>query len=163
MEKGLAEPGPERGPAGPHLPNPNWSRSAPAADEAHIDIARAHELERKIRHDLMAELRTFAEQAGEGGGSCTSGRHRWTSRTMRTRSSIGRRSSLVLTRLVNCLEASKEKVVKYEKTVCMAWTHLQPAEPTTLGYRFANYAQDLLIDIELLEGRPATSSSRERG
>ncbi len=28
----------------------------------------------------------------------------------------------------------------------MAFTHLQPAEPSTLGYRFAQYAQDLLID-----------------
>ena len=28
----------------------------------------------------------------------------------------------------------------------MAFTHLQPAEPTTLGYRLAVYAQDLLID-----------------
>ena len=26
----------------------------------------------------------------------------------------------------------------------MAFTHLQPAEPTTLGYRLASYAQDLL-------------------
>ena len=28
----------------------------------------------------------------------------------------------------------------------MAYTHLQPAEPTTLGYRLAVYAQDLLVD-----------------
>jgi adenylosuccinate lyase len=32
----------------------------------------------------------------------------------------------------------------------MAYTHLQPAEPTTMGYRFAVYAQDLLLDLELL-------------
>src|SRR5512147_2273823 len=28
----------------------------------------------------------------------------------------------------------------------MGWTHLQPAEPTTIGYRLATYAQDLLAD-----------------
>ena len=33
-----------------------------------VDITRAHDLERKIRHDLMAELRTFAEQTRAGGG-----------------------------------------------------------------------------------------------
>jgi len=33
----------------------------------------------------------------------------------------------------------------------MAYTHLQPAEPTTLGYRLAQYAQDLLIDWENIE------------
>ena len=32
----------------------------------------------------------------------------------------------------------------------MAFTHLQPAEPTTLGYRFAFYAQDLLVDDDQL-------------
>jgi adenylosuccinate lyase len=32
----------------------------------------------------------------------------------------------------------------------MGYTHLQPAEPTTLGYRFGVYAQDLLIDLEFL-------------
>ncbi len=59
--------------------------------------------------------------------------------------------ALLLARLVACLEAAKARIVEHKSTVCMAWTHLQPAEPTTLGYRFANYAQDLLIDIELLE------------
>jgi adenylosuccinate lyase len=34
--------------------------------------------------------------------------------------------------------------------VCMAFTHLQPAEPTTVGYRLAGYAQDLLTDYDSL-------------
>lgn len=121
------------------------------ASEKDVDIAKAHELERKIRHDLMAELRTFADQAGRGGGKlhlgATSMDIEDNSDALLFREALG----LILTRLVNCLDAAKEKVVKYERTVCMAWTHLQPAEPTTLGYRFANYAQDLLVDIELLE------------
>jgi adenylosuccinate lyase len=124
---------------------------AASAGEKDVDIARAHELERKIRHDLMAELRVFAEQAGKGGGKlhlgATSMDIEDNADALVFRNALG----LLLTRLVNCLEATKEKVVKYERTVCMAWTHLQPAEPTTLGYRFANYAQDLLMDIEFLE------------
>ncbi len=32
----------------------------------------------------------------------------------------------------------------------MAFTHLQPAEPTTVGYRLAQYAQDLLADYDEL-------------
>ncbi len=123
----------------------------PRPGEKDVDIAKAHELERKIRHDLMAELSTFADQAGKGGGKlhlgATSMDIEDNADALIFRNALG----LILTRLVNCLEAAKEKIVKYERTVCMAWTHLQPAEPTTLGYRFANYAQDLLIDIELLE------------
>ncbi len=124
---------------------------AAKAGEKDVDIAKAHELERKIRHDLMAELRVFAEQAGKGGGKlhlgATSMDVEDNADVLIFRNALG----LILTRLVNCLEATKEKIVKYERTVCMAWTHLQPAEPTTLGYRFANYAQDLLVDIEFLE------------
>ena len=116
-----------------------------------MDIGRAHELERKIRHDLMAELRTFSEQTKSGGGKLHLGA---TSMDIEDNADVllfGKALGLILTRLVNCLEATKEKIVRYKGTVCMAWTHLQPAEPTTLGYRFANYAQDLLMDIELLE------------
>ncbi len=124
---------------------------ASKAGEKHVDITKAHELERKIRHDLMAELRTFAEQVGKGGGKlhlgATSMDIEDNADALTFRNALG----LILTRLVNCLQASREKVVKYEGTVCMAWTHLQPAEPTTLGYRFANYAQDLLVDIQFLE------------
>ena len=122
-----------------------------SANEKDVDIAKAHELERKIRHDLMAELRTFAEQAGKGGGKLHLGA---TSMDIEDNADVlvfRNALSLILTRLVNCLEASKQQVVRHQSTVCMAWTHLQPAEPTTLGYRFANYAQDLLVDIELVE------------
>ncbi|MDA4122592.1 MAG: adenylosuccinate lyase [Thaumarchaeota archaeon] len=121
------------------------------ASAKHVDIAKAHELERKIRHDLMAELRTFAAQTKKGGGKLHLGA---TSMDIEDNSDallFNRALELTLTRLVNCLGAMREKVQKYKGMVCMAWTHLQPAEPTTMGYRFANYAQDLVIDIELLE------------
>jgi adenylosuccinate lyase len=43
-----------------------------------------------------------------------------------------------------------EWVEKTAETPCIAFTHLQPAEPTTYGYRFANHAQDLIEDYENL-------------
>ena len=39
-----------------------------SSGEKSVDIAKAHDIERKIKHDLMAELRVFADQAKEGGG-----------------------------------------------------------------------------------------------
>lgn len=119
--------------------------------EKDVDIPRAHELERKIRHDLMAELRTFADQAGTAGGKLHLGA---TSMDIEDNSDaiiFGRGLGILLRRLMACLEAARDLIVKYSGMPCMAWTHLQPAEPTTLGYRFANYAQDMLIDVELLE------------
>ncbi|KKQ37787.1 MAG: Adenylosuccinate lyase [Candidatus Roizmanbacteria bacterium GW2011_GWA2_37_7] len=51
--------------------------------------------------------------------------------------------------------AEKAKVgggkIHYADMPCMGYTHLQPAEPTTVGYRLAFYAQDLLTDYELLQ------------
>jgi len=49
-----------------------------------VDISKAHEIEKRIKHDLMAELRVFADQAKEGGGSGTWAPRRWTSRTTPT-------------------------------------------------------------------------------
>jgi adenylosuccinate lyase len=58
---------------------------------------------------------------------------------------------LILERLKTLLLALAAKIEHWADTPCMAFTHIQPAEPTTLGYRFAQYAQDLLIDLEQLQ------------
>src|SRR3989344_3562843 len=58
---------------------------------------------------------------------------------------------LVREKLVQVIKIFGEKIEKYSELSCMGYTHLQPAEPTTLGYRFAFYAQDLLIDLDFLD------------
>ncbi|HME18837.1 MAG TPA: adenylosuccinate lyase [Nitrososphaerales archaeon] len=116
-----------------------------------VDVGKSHELEKSIRHDLMAELRVFAAQAKKGGGKLHLGA---TSMDIEDNADMLiyiRATDLILARLAACLAALKERIVKHRRTACMAWTHLQPAEPTTLGYRFASYAQDLVLDVELLE------------
>ena len=111
-----------------------------------VDIDAALEIEREIAHDLMAEIRVFASQATRGGGKlhlgATSMDVEDTVETYRLRLAL----SLVGENLRALLVAFEEKVRTYADLVCMAFTHLQPAEPTTLGYRLASYAQDLLID-----------------
>ena len=116
-----------------------------------VDIAKAHQLEKKIKHDLMAELRTFADQAKSGGGKLHLGATSMDIEDNADIISFISASNIILSRLLACLESAREKIIEYKGTVCMAWTHLQPAEPTTVGYRFANYAQDLVMDIRLLE------------
>ncbi|HYC12510.1 MAG TPA: adenylosuccinate lyase [Nitrososphaerales archaeon] len=122
----------------------------------HVDIGKSHDLERSIRHDLMAELRVFAGQAKKGGGKLHLGA---TSMDIEDNADVilhRRAVDMLLSKMTGCLAALKERIVKHRRTVCMAWTHLQPAEPTTLGYRFASYAQDLVLDVELLESVRAT-------
>jgi adenylosuccinate lyase len=116
------------------------------AHAGEIDIEAALEIEREIHHDLMAEIRVFSSQARVGGGKLHLGSTSMdvedTVETYRLRRAL----SLVGTSLDELLAAFAEKIREYADVVCMAFTHLQPAEPTTLGYRFAVYAQDLLVD-----------------
>jgi adenylosuccinate lyase len=109
-----------------------------------VDIQRSLELESEIQHDLMAELRTFAEQAGLSAGilhlGATSADIEDNADVLRTRESL----ALILEKCRFLLELFAEKILAYADMPVMAFTHLQPAEPTTLGYRLAFYAQDLL-------------------
>jgi adenylosuccinate lyase len=111
-----------------------------------IDVEAALEIEREIHHDLMAEIRVFASQAKVGGGKLHLGSTSMdiedTVETYRLRRAL----SLVGQAIDELLRAFAQKIREYADVVCMAFTHLQPAEPTTLGYRFAVYAQDLLVD-----------------
>lgn len=114
------------------------------ADE--IDVPAALAIEREIHHDLMAEIRVFASQATLGGGKlhlgATSMDIEDTVETYRARVAL----AAIGASLRELLQAFAKKVRAYADLPCMAYTHLQPAEPTTLGYRFAVYAQDLLVD-----------------
>lgn len=111
-----------------------------------IDIEAALKIESEIHHDLMAEIRVFASQAKTGGGKLHLGSTSMdvedTVETYRLR----RATALIGASLGELLRAFAKKIREHADLVCMAFTHLQPAEPTTLGYRFAVYAQDLLID-----------------
>jgi adenylosuccinate lyase len=111
-----------------------------------VDVDAALEIEREIQHDLMAEIRLFASQAPRGGGKlhlgATSMDIEDTVDTYRFRLAL----SCVGENLHGLLADFSTKIREYADLVCMAFTHLQPAEPTTLGYRLAGYAQDLLID-----------------
>ncbi|HSH00972.1 MAG TPA: adenylosuccinate lyase [Anaerolineae bacterium] len=111
-----------------------------------IDIDRALTIEKETRHDVMAEIKTFAEQATIGGGiihwGATSADITDNVDALRLREA----SQLLLIRLKSLLIALCDRIEATANIPVMAHTHIQPAEPTTLGYRFAVYAQDLWYD-----------------
>ncbi len=113
-----------------------------------IDLARSQAIEAEIHHDLMAEVRAYAEQCPVGGGIIHLGA---TSMDIEDNADVLRlRDSLVLVqaRLAELLRTLADQVERWAETPCMAYTHLQPAEPTTVGYRLAQYAQDLWLDLD---------------
>jgi adenylosuccinate lyase len=115
-----------------------------------IDLDAALAIEREIGHDLMAEIRVFARQATIGGGKihlgATSMDVEDNVETFRMRFALAR----IAESLDELLLAFAVRIDRHADLVCMGYTHLQPAEPTTLGYRLAQYAQDLLIDRAML-------------
>jgi len=124
---------------------------------AHMDevneasIARALAIEREIQHDLMAELRTYAEQCPVGGGvihlGATSADIEDNADALRLREAL----ALVRGALARLIRALAEQVLHYADLPAMGFTHLQPAEPTTVGYRLAQYLQELLMDLDEVE------------
>ncbi|MBM4425119.1 MAG: adenylosuccinate lyase [Chloroflexi bacterium] len=117
-----------------------------------INIPRALEIEEEIGHDVMAEVKTFAEQCPVGGGIIHWGA---TSADITDNADVLRqREAFTLTadRLAKLLLAFAGRIEQTRDLPCMAYTHLQPAEPTTFGYRLAVYAQDLLTHHNALIG-----------
>lgn len=120
-----------------------------------VDINRALEIEAHIHHDLMAEVQTFAEQAAVGGGiihlGATSMDVEDNADALRIRASL----DLIAAALDDLLAVLARQIERLADVPVMAFTHIQPAEPTTMGYRLAMYAQDLLEDrttLRLLRG-----------
>lgn len=116
-----------------------------------VDVARALEIEAEIHHDLMAELKAYAEQAAIGGGvlhlGATSMDIEDNADVLRVRQSL----DMVLQKLADLLRQFADSIQQYAALPLMAFTHLQPAEPSTLGYRLSLYAQDLLVDWQALQ------------
>lgn len=124
--------------------------AAHAGDVSEESVARALAIEHEIRHDLMAEVRAFAEQCTVGGGvihlGATSMDIEDNADALRLRDAL----DLTLQAVRELLRAFAAQVERYADLPTMAFTHLQPAEPTTVGYRLAQHLQDLLIDYEQL-------------
>ncbi len=115
-----------------------------------IDIERIWEIEKDTRHDVVAAIKEFAEKAKVGGGKIHLGATSMDVSDNAETIRITEALSIIEKQLINLLKIFGKKINQYADFVCMGYTHLQPAEPTTLGYRFAFYAQDLLLDLELL-------------
>jgi adenylosuccinate lyase len=133
-----------------------WGLVSPAqvADlRAHADevnLERSLEIEAEIKHDLVAEIRAFTEQCPVGGGIIHLGA---TSMDVKDNADVlcmAEGLDLLLERLRALLLELAGRIEAGAGQACMGYTHLQPAEPTTTGYRLAQYGLDLLLDLEEL-------------
>jgi len=115
-----------------------------------IDIEKSLSIEKETKHDLMAEIKAFANQCPKAKGiihlGATSSDIEDNTDAIRISISydhIKKYLKSLISKLINEAE-------KYKDLVIMGYTHIQPAEPTTLGYRISNWIQDLVIYYNLM-------------
>ncbi|MCG8455594.1 MAG: adenylosuccinate lyase, partial [Holophagales bacterium] len=98
-----------------------------------IDLERVAELERQTRHDVVAHIRHFAEQAGVGGGilhlGATSAFITDNTDVLLTREAL----VLLRRRLVAALRNLADFARAHKGMPALAYTHFQPAQLTTVG------------------------------
>ncbi len=120
-------------------------------NQDNIEIERIWEIEKDTRHDVVAAIKEFAEKAKIGGGKIHLGATSMDINDNAETIRISEALDIVEKELISVIKSFGQQIEKYADLVGMGYTHLQPAEPTTLGYRFAFYAQDLLMDLEMLQ------------
>lgn len=118
-----------------------------------IDFDRAAELEREKRHDVMAHVHAYGEVCPSakaiihlGATSCFV--------TDNTDLILLRQAmELLKQRLVAVILSLADFANQHRSLACLGFTHLQPAQPTTVGKRACLWLYDLVMDLQDLEYR----------
>ncbi|MCP4194113.1 MAG: adenylosuccinate lyase [Planctomycetaceae bacterium] len=118
-----------------------------------LDFAAAESYEKKLRHDVMAHVHAFGDVCPDarpiihlGATSCFV--------TDNTDLILLRESlELVRSRLFSVIDRLANFSDQHREIPCLAYTHMQPAQPTTVGKRGTLWIQDLLLDLEDIDHR----------
>ena len=119
------------------------------AEDINYDVAK--ERERQVRHDVMSHVYAYGVQCPKANGiihlgatSCYVGDN--TDIIVMTEA-----LKLVKKKLVNVIAELSAFADKYKDQPTLAFTHFQPAQPTTVGKRATLWTQEFLLDLEDLE------------
>jgi len=121
-----------------------------------IDYVEAAKQEARVRHDVMAHLHTFALAAPKAKPILHLGA---TSMDIvdNTDVLLNRDALEIIARkLANLIDALGTFATKHRALACLAYTHLQPAQPTTVGKRAVLWAYDFVLVLADLELRIQT-------
>ncbi len=125
-----------------------------------LNLERAREIEKEIHHDVMSHIRAYGEAAEKAKGIIHLGA---TSAyvTDNTDMIIFKKALLLIKqRLVTLINELKDKCLEYKDMPVLGYTHLQPAQPTTLGKRMSLWLYDLVLDFEDMEFRLSRFTTR---
>lgn len=127
-------------------------------DQLNLDVAAAHE--KRLRHDVMAHVHAYGDQCPDARGiihlGATSCYVTDNADLILLRDAL----SLIAQRLARVISALAEFANQHRALPCLAYTHLQPAQPTTVGKRATLWAYDLCIDLQEIEYRLSQLAAR---
>ena len=119
------------------------------AEDINYDVAK--EREKLVRHDVMSHVYAYGQQCPKAAGiihlgatSCYVGDN--TDVIIMTEA-----LQLVKNKLVNVIDELAKFAMKYKDLPTLAFTHFQPAQPTTVGKRATLWTQEFLMDLEDLD------------
>jgi adenylosuccinate lyase len=116
-----------------------------------INYEEAEQKEKEIRHDVMSHVFAYGVQCPNAKGIIHLGA---------TSCFVGDNTDLIIMRealllirkkIINIINSLSEFAVKYKDVPTLGFTHLQPAQLTTVGKRACLWIQDLILDYENLE------------
>ena len=118
-------------------------------DDINYEVAEAREKE--VRHDVMSHVYAYGQQCPKAKGIIHLGA---------TSCYVGDNTDMIIMReglrlvrkkLINVINELSKFAVKYKDLPTLAFTHFQPAQPTTVGKRATLWLNELVLDLEDLE------------
>ncbi|MCA9197437.1 MAG: adenylosuccinate lyase [Planctomycetales bacterium] len=120
---------------------------------ANIDFVVAAQYEKQLRHDVMAHVHTYGDVCPDakpiihlGATSCYVTDN---ADLLLLRDAL----RLIAEKLAGVIISLGKFAKEYRDLPCLAFTHLQPAQPTTVGKRATLWAYDLVLDLHEVEHR----------
>jgi adenylosuccinate lyase len=118
-----------------------------------IDFEEAARQEARVRHDVMAHLHAFAKVAPKAKPIIHLGATSMdivdNTDVLLMRDAL----DIIARKLANVIDALGTFAVQHRDTPCLAYTHVQPAQPTTVGKRAVLWAYDFVLVLADLEVR----------
>lgn len=125
-----------------------------------IDFVQAAAYERRLRHDVMAHVHTFGDVCPTARGIIHLGATSCYVTDNTDLILLREALQLVRTRLVRVIQTLGRFAQQHRALACLGYTHLQPAQPTTVGKRACLWAQDLVLDLHEIDHRLETLRAR---
>jgi adenylosuccinate lyase len=116
-----------------------------------VDFEAAARFEKELRHDVMAHIHAYGAQCPKAAGIIHLGATSCFVTDNTDVILIHKATDLLKAQIASVIRALSKFALSYASLVTSGYTHLQPAQPVTVGKRATLWLQDLLADLKQLE------------